>query len=317
MTLRIGLWTALGLLLAVSLLLGPGVALGQTQPRPGSTPAKRPPAGPNQPVVPQYPRLKRLPAPEQPPRAPFRLTPQHEAYLDRVLQVWEQSSQRIETFECGFTRWEYDPVFGPPNAPRYVDGGKLKYAAPDRGMFHVTHTEKNEKMVAIEPDRAEHWICDGNSIYEYNHVKRQLVEHKLPPGLQGKAIADGPLPFLFGAEAKKLKQRYFIRIIQAPAGRTGETWLEAYPRFQRDAANFQRAELILANKDVMPLGLHIYLPNGKNHTAYQFHDVVTNDPLRFFKGDPFRASTPFGWKKIVEEAPTRQVSRVPTISRKQ
>jgi hypothetical protein len=44
--------------------------------------------------------------------------------------------------------------------------------------------------------------------------------------------------------------------------------------------------------------------------VYQFYDVVVNDPLRLFKGDPFRAYTPLGWQKIVEEPPApAQASR--------
>ena len=51
----------------------------------------------------------------------------------------------------------------------------------------------------------EHWVCDGKSVFEYRHDQKQLVERPIPPQLQGKAIVDGPLPFLFGAEAAKLK----------------------------------------------------------------------------------------------------------------
>ena len=53
----------------------------------------------------------------------------------------------------------------------------------------------------------EHWVCDGTSIYEYRTEQKQLVERPIPKEMQGKAIVDGPLPFLFGAEAAKLKQR--------------------------------------------------------------------------------------------------------------
>ena len=66
-----------------------------------------------------------------------------------------------------------------------------------------------------------------------------LTESPLPKELQGKDIVDGPLPFLFGAKAEKLKQRYYLRIITPPDVQ-GQVWLEAWPRFLADARNFQR-----------------------------------------------------------------------------
>jgi len=62
-------------------------------------------------------------------------------------------------------------------------------------------------------ERWSKWICDGNSIFEYNRQKKQVIEYPLPPESRGKAISDGPLPFLFGAEAQKLKQRYYLHVI--------------------------------------------------------------------------------------------------------
>lgn len=311
MTLRIGFRVTLGLLLAA----GAARAQTQTQPWRGSPPGPRPPARPRQPVAPRYPTLQRRPpAPQQPP-APFRLTPQEEAYLDRVLQAWEQRSKGVKTFACNFTRWEYDPVFGDAAKPRYIDQGRLKYAAPDRGMFRVMQTQKNGKMVSIEPERAEHWICDGKSVFEYNYQKKQLIQHKLPPELRGKAIEDGPLPFLFGAEAAKLKQRYFLRVI-TPRDVQGQVWLAAYPRLQQDAANFKRAELILTIQGMTPFALRTYSPNGKNRTVYQFQDIVVNDPWRHLKFDPFIAITPPFWTKIVKEPPAPQIGRQPGAGRR-
>ena len=132
--------------------------------------------------------------------------------------------------------------------------------------------------------------------------------------LTGKAIANSPLPFLFGAEAKKLKQRYFLRII-TPANAKGQIWLEAFPRYQQDAANIHVAQFIIAAHDMSPVGLRLIQPNEKDYVSYQFYNIVVNNPLRLFKGDPFRASTPLGWQKIVEQpTPPAQASRGPSDS---
>jgi TIGR03009 family protein len=269
---------------------------------------------PDQPVQPQVPTLIQRPAPQQQqqPRAPFTLTPQEEMQLDRVLSLWEERNRAIKTFDCQFTRRIFDVVFGKADQPKFVDSGIIKYAAPDRGMFRVETTEKDGKMVPVENARAEHWISDGKSIFEFNPGRKQLIEHKLPPELQGKAIADSPLPFFFGAEAQKLKQRYFIRLIPPENNSKDQVWLLAYPRYQQDAANWSCAKFVISTaRDMSPYALEILQPNGKDFTRYVFSDIVVNDPLRLFKGDPFRAYTPLGWQKIVEQPPTAQANRPP------
>jgi TIGR03009 family protein len=214
----------------------------------------------------------------------------------------------VKTFDARFWRWTFDTVFGRPNEPKFVDLGTIKYAAPDKGMFCVDTTEQGGRQVAIEESRAEDWKSDGKSIIEYNHKKKQMIVHKLPPEMQGKAIADGPLPFLFGSTARSLEQRYFIRVVTPREVQGKQIWLEAFPRFQQDAANFHHAQLIITDK-MEPHALKLIQPNAKDYIVYQFYDIVINDPLRLFKGDPFRASKPFGWQSIVEEPPSAQAHR--------
>ena len=269
-------------------------------------------ARPDQAVMQQLPRLEQRapqpaapePQPQKPPPPPFTLSPQEEAEVDRVLNLWEEHNRNIKTFDCRFKRWIYDVVFGSPTEPKFVDLGVVKYAKPDRGLFRIDATEKEGKEVNIDNARAEHWLSDGRSIFVYSPGKKQLIEQQLPPAMQGKAIADGPLPFVFGAEAKKLKERYWIRLLPPNKDEKDQILLEAFPRHQQDAANFHHAQFIITGEKMEPYALNIVQINGKDHTTYRFFDIVVNDPLRLFKGDPFRAYTPLGWQKIVQPAPS-------------
>lgn len=296
------------------------IALAQAYSRNQGAPSGGAPE-PDQPVRPQLPTIERRPPQQsagaesaarvqQAPSPPFMLSPQEEAQVDRVLEQWEQQNRKIKTFDCRFKRWIYDVVFGPANQPKFVELGVIRFGTPDRGLFRLEMSEKDGREVPIESARAEHWICDGKAIFEYNPTKKQVVEHQLPKELQGKAIANSPLPFLFGAESQKLKQRYFIRIIESPPGVSHQIWLEAYPRFQQDAANFKRATFVISTQQGMsPFALEILQPNGKDYTRYQFYDIVVNDSWRLFKGDPFQAFTPPGWQKLVEPAPSAHAER--------
>ncbi|MBN2023966.1 MAG: TIGR03009 domain-containing protein [Pirellulales bacterium] len=296
---RLGVLTAA---IICVLLLAAGVC-GQDQPwRAGAGPAR--PAGPAaQPMGPQ-PTVQQ-PAPQAFAQPPFVLNAQQQAYVDRWLAAWEARSNGIKTFETPFTRYEYDPVFGPPDAPRYKDTGTLKYKNPDQGYFRV------------DGPREELWICDGESIFQFDYTAKKRTEYPLDPAMQGQAIKDGPLPFLFGAKAEELKKRYWIRAVAPPEDkRETEVWLQAYPRHPRDAANFCRAEMILDAKTVLPKAVQLHDPNRKNRTVYTFEKMVLNhaNPLQFLTGDPFKANshTPFGWEKIVERPATAQTAAPPT-----
>lgn len=290
--------------------------------------------GPDQPVQPRTPRVERRVAPPpagqqypaarqpaprqpqqqqtQPPQLPFRLTPQEQAHVDRVLNQWEQHNKKIKTFDCRFKRWIYDVVFGPKNKPKFIEMGVLKFAAPDKGLFRVDEMEKDGKAVPIDPKQSEHWMCDGKSIFRYDPTQQKVIEYKLPPELHGKAIANSPLPFLFGSTAETLKRRYWIRIVTPPDAKD-QIWMEAYPRYQEDAGNLHHAQFIVTMPDMKPFALRLVEPNRKNYTVYQFYKIVPNDPLKFFKGDPFRPYVPKGWQLVVENPqPAPQAQRRPT-----
>lgn len=288
-----------------------------TQPQYSGPQPQHPAASPEA-LTPRDPRLIR-----RVPGSPFALTPHEQADLDRLLERWEQHGNGVKTFECKFTRFEYDGVFDSGDKPTFIDEGQIRYAAPDKGLFRVDgelvdYRWANGKAVGgrlVQGGRLEHWICDGQSIFEYNFRTKQLVEHKLPPELQGKAISDSPLPFIFGAKADDLKNRYFLRIV-TPRGADGQVWLEARPRFQADAANFQRATLILTLDSMQPFAVESLLPNGKSRTVYQFHDPRVNarnplDPLRVFENNWLHPRTPPGWTRVVEEVPQVQAGRTP------
>lgn len=260
-------------------------------------------------------------------QAPFRLTPKQQDHLDRVLRYWEYKSSQVKTYQCRFTRWEYDRVFGPkdPNQAKAISHGVIRYAAPDKGLFQVesvgnfTPPRRDGEQPTYpqkKVEHAEHWVCDGKSLFEFNAKTKQLIETQLPPDLQGKAITDGPLPFLFGAKADKLKKRYWIREQTPPAG-AKEYWLEAYPKTRQDAANFQRVEVILDQK-FLPTALQLYPPNydpklNPSRMVYQFQDQKVNNlvnQVQGFMNSFVRPRKPSGWTKHVEaySQPARRVA---------
>ncbi len=266
-------------------------------------------AEPQQPAaaVPEEQNPQRLPTP---PAAPFQLSAAEQAQLDSALQFWEQRSAEVRVYEAKFRRWVYSS-FGGNGEPIHVDDGSIYFEAPEKARFHV-HSPK---------DRQEQWITDGQAVFHFDYRASILREYPLPPELRGQSIADGPLPFVFGAEAAALKQRYFLRLITPPDAKE-QVWIEAFPRFQEDAANFARAEIVLSTRDWLPWGVHIYLPGdaqqgpGGNRHAYQFYEAKVNPPLGFLRGNPFRVATPLGWRRIVEQPEPQTTQRPATPERR-
>ena len=168
-------------------------------------------------------------------------------------------------------------------------------------------------------------MCDGKAIFEFNVPKKLLIERRIAPEMQGKAISDGPLPFVFGAKADQLKRRYWMHDV-TPKEEIGKSvWLEAFPKYQADAANFQSASVILSEPDFLPQGLQIILPgaapapnkstNAKEeqpltaNTAYLFTSPTVNgmfDRARLLAPSITPAMALKGWKHVVEEDPGDQ-----------
>jgi TIGR03009 family protein len=267
--------------------------------------AAQPPA-----VQPAAPPQRVAAVPAQPLSAqPPALAPQEQAALDQLLAAWEARNASVRTWSCTFHKWEYN-AWSPADAAgerlAFAEStGELKYAAPDKGLFRVKESKQwspeARRYEVRGGDAGEHWVCNGESIYEFRHTEKQLRETKLPPEMRGKAISDGPLPFVFGAQADTLKKRYWMRIV-TPREAADQVWLEALPRFQADAANFSKVELILGARDLMPFAIQIHKPGGQDRDVYQF-DQRTNlidkglDLIRDFA----RPTTPFGYTYILED----------------
>jgi TIGR03009 family protein len=241
----------------------------------------------------------------------------------------------VQRYNCSFTWWEYDSNFGPrdPNAAKTCSEGQIQYEAPDKGLFrvdklkHYTPQPDGSIQYLVKPgENGTYWTCNGKEIFDFNFGQEQLEVTELPPDMQGSAIANGPLPFLFGAKAETIKQRYWVQIIAPPQGKEGqEHWLQAFPKTRQDAANYKMVEVILDAKLFLPSAIQVYDPSydGRmnfSRSVFVFHDRKVNERfsvqnLNPLKGDPFTPKTPQGWKRIVRKdsvaAPVSQATPPP------
>lgn len=256
----------------------------------------------------------------------FQLNAIEQTYLDQVLLKWEQSSAQVNTFSCPFRRWTYNAFSPSAHIATTVEDGQISYQTPDKGSFQITKVMRWQaeqvppgfqgppqgKHVADSQAIGEHWVCDGKAVYEYKQDTdpKQLLVRPIPPHLQGQSIVDGPLPFLFGAKADKLKQRFFMKLHQVKnADGTPNTeviHLAAVPKTMADAVEYQMVEIQLDRASLMPLSMNIIRPDASRN-AYLFYKdkVQVNARMDRIKWGTLFATprTPRGWKRVID-APT-------------
>jgi TIGR03009 family protein len=284
--------------------------------------ALQPPAA--QPIAPQ--QLNQPAVVAQLAAAPpgFQLNQLQQANLDVVLNAWQAESNKINTFRCAFERLEYDPAFGPaPNVPLFWNTGEMSFQKPDKGSFQIKEVKKWQQGAAAAGQQAapaagnwvadpkavgEHWVCDGENIYEYRHDQKQLVVRPIPPQMQGQAIVDGPLPFLFGADAPKLKQRYWMVVNGANVKlQQNQIMISAVPKWASDAANYKSVDVILMQPAMLPSSMQIVLPNnGRYVYKFELEKATINDPFAQIKSWFKVPEILPGWQKVVEPMPVDQ-----------
>ena len=151
-------------------------------------------------------------------------------------------------------------------------------------------------QVQVEGPR-EHWIYDGTSSVEFNYLLKQIIRRPLPPDRKGKQIAEGPLPFMFGAKVEQIKRRFWLRVV-TPPDKKGEYWLEAIPRTLQDSQNFSAMTIVISEKDFLPQAMLMLHPN-KARTNYLFNHRETDWIKNMFARNPFVPVLPArDWKKF-------------------
>ena len=309
--------------LAAGLFLGIVSTVQAQQPQNGRRQRERTATRPNARTPIRPPGVSRQPTlPARQPQAPsfLPLTPREEIYVNQLVAYWAKTSSQIQRFRCEFTRWEYDPVFGAGvdaqtgvMQAKTISSGKIRFSSPSKGMFKVERVRQyrppknpGEKPTYVDQEQQsfEHWVCNGKSIFQLHAPTRQLREIRLPPDMVGKSISNGPLPFLFSADAAKIKDRYWLHVITPQAAaKKGEYWLEAFPRRQDDAAEYKMLHVIF-DKVFYPQALKIFPPNydpvrnpASTTLVLTKREWKWTDPLNLHERSFAAPSLPKGWTR--------------------
>lgn len=229
--------------------------------------------------------------------------------LDKILDVWEAKSAIFQTLQGTHDRYLYQPTIG-----REVRAtGRYFFEKPDKGRIDLESVEIQAGAVSSQKDAhgnplrlmsadPEIWVCDSTQILGLSTAfgEKQYSRVEIPPHLRGENVADGPLPFLFGVSADKMKARYRLQLgpqhSWSEGNPTGQVHVIAFPTRATDAQNWQRAEVLLEGKHFFPTAIRLRHGIGPSadQTVYVFNlkEVSANQAWR---ARGMRALLPMGF----------------------
>lgn len=183
-----------------------------------------------------------------------------DARIDVVLREWSARTAQVKSLYATFDRTTIDVVFR--NEEKAT--GSARYLYPNRARLDV--------------DDVESYVLNGKGeIWEYKPPLKQIKVYVLPPDMANKeALEDGPLPFLFGTGAEKMKARYQLKIVDET---DAAIHLSVLPKMKEDQQNFARAELWLSKDKFLPTRLAFLEPSG-NQVIFNFSQVWTNIDIK-------------------------------------
>jgi TIGR03009 family protein len=215
---------------------------------------------------------------QQPAQTPAAPAP--DSRLDPLLMQWEAKMKTIDTLSAEIVREQIDNVF----RSRVIFEGKAKYMKPNLASLDLHRRDKANVI--------EKYICTGTYLYEYNQASNEIRFHELPPPKPGQVSDDNFLSFLFGMKAEEAKRRYDLRLIHEDAN---YYYLEVFPRFPADKADFQKARLALTKKTMLPRLLTFDEPNG-NRVSWDI--PVLESGVRLDRKEFTSPALPAGWKYV-------------------
>jgi TIGR03009 family protein len=249
--------------------------------------------------------------------APFApLEPAYQKYLDDVLGFWQLNTSKIDRFACKFKRWEFNPtIANDPKEFYSASYGTIRYMKPDKGMYQVeeiqyrvTKPDGTIKYEATPGQFGDWWICDGEKVHEYDRTLKKVTKYPLPPNMRGTEVFNSPLPFVFGVEAEKVKQRFWMRPLPPPMGQDGKPnenliLIEAYPKYASDAVNYHHVTIYLDKTEFLPQAIEIALtqwtPQAPHREFFEFIErEKDNSLLAKIKENVFRQA-------FIPEAPPK------------
>lgn len=211
------------------------------------------------------------------------------AHLQLYLNRWEQEMFKVQTLVATIKLIEKDKTFETTSSSI----GVAKYMKLGTGLSTV-NLASLELRKEGKADLDKKFLCTGNYLYQVLFEAKEIRAFEMPKPKQGQVSEDSFMSLLFGMKAEEALRRYDIRLVKE------DQWyiyMDIYPRFPADKADFQRARIVFNRASFMPRQLWFEQPNGSEVT-WDIPKLESNIKIERSEFDPPRA--PQGWKLVQE-----------------
>jgi TIGR03009 family protein len=240
----------------------------QQQPRPAAQPPKADPAA--------------RPAANQPAPA---IDPTGQR-MQQLVALWAERSTMLKSLDVQIERVDHSAAWGDE---KYE--GRAMFKSPNRAWLEFKKVDPATKK-AVPHERI---VCTGSEVWQYRSDAKQLFIHKLDRETQQRALQEGPLPFLFNFRAEDARKRYRMKLVSQNAQ---AYQVDVVPLLKIDKECFSAARIQLDAKYLLPTGIVLVDPEGKNYKYFKLHDIKPNHPVNEVNFQPRPVE---GWKTIVNE----------------
>ncbi len=239
------------------------------------------------------------------PPANYNPTEAELAKLDEFLAKWEEHGKNIKRVMCDVHVREFDSLLQ-QDAKRPVSHtfGEFRFIMPNKLSYHIKgefdYTDPNTQGVWKDGQNEWQVVLDGKSFTQYDFKEKKAHVFPIPEEERDIDLTmdNGQFPLFFVAKAQTLKSRFYLRIVTPASKQQDQVWIEAFPRYTRDAQQFKSIIVGLELKTLQPSFMRKYGANGKSRTELAFSKVELNKSLTRVE-----ASIPIGWVKQVHDEP--------------
>ncbi len=238
---------------------------------------------------------------------PFELLSDEQTKLNEFLNRWETFGKGIKRLSCDVHVRDYDGGIFHQNSkiPMAHTWGEFRFIAPNKLSYHI-----RGEFVYIAPpaggDPKPEWkassnekkiVFDGKNLVQYNFQKKEAHFFPIPEEESNYDLSMNKMfPLFFIANAQKLKQRYYMRIVTPAEHLNRDVWIEAFPRYASDQQLYRSLLILLRLSDLQPYYLRRMSQNGKSYSDLEFQSLSINKGL--WNIEP---SVDLGWSKKVED----------------
>jgi TIGR03009 family protein len=215
--------------------------------------------------------------------------------MDDLLRLWEGQSAKLKTLEVSIYRIDKDPAwwdqeehylghaaFKSPQLA-YLDFRKVKLHPEvdpkDKNKKRLVPDKKNNQVVSTPYQTI---VCTGPEVWDYHYDVKQIYIYTLDKDERRRAIAEGPLPFLFNMKASEARARYNMVL----HGQDDKRYLvKIEPLLPEEQQRYSIAWIYLDRDYLLPTRIVLVAPDKKSYQSFTLSAIKPNiqPDERFFK----------------------------------